>query len=235
MKSYMRFSLFLLLTGITLPLDASAQIQPGGKVNFIMGLPVGEFADNVNNPGFGVDLTGGIAFAPAPVMIGLNAGFLIYGLERRNEPFSTTIPDVTVEVQTTNNIAFGHLFFRVQPQKGRLQPYFDALFGFKYLYTQTSVNSEQSGESIATSVNYDDVAASYGAGAGVDFHVYSKYGERSRPVSIAIHIGARYLLGGSADYVKNGAIRREEGSVFVDVTRSRTDLITPMLGASFRF
>lgn len=228
-------SVSLLLMSFLLSTHAAAQIQPKGNVSFIMGLPTGEFADNIDHPGFGIDLTGGIAFSPAPVMIGLNAGFLIYGLERRNEPFSSTIPDVTVEVQTTNNVAFGHLFFRLQPQKGALQPYLDALFGFKYLYTQTSVNNQQSNESIATSVNYDDTAASYGLGAGIDFHVYSKYGERSRPLSIAIHLGARYLLGGSADYVKNGAIRREEGSVFVDVTRSRTDLIVPMLGASFRF
>ena len=235
MKSHTGLYLSILLMGLLCSTTAMAQVQPKGNVNFIVGVPTGEFADNLDNPGFGIDLTGGIALTPAPVMIGINAGFLIYGLESRDEPFSSTIPDVTVEVRTTNNIAFGHLFLRLQPHKGQLQPYLDALFGFKYLFTQTSVNSEQSNESIATSVNYDDTAASYGVGAGIDFTVYSKYGERSRPLNIAIHLGARYLLGGSADYVKNGAIRREEGGVFVDVSRSRTDLIIPMLGASFRF
>ncbi len=226
-------TLVLFLVGIARPVEA--QVTPRASVNLMMGIPVGEFADNVDNLGFGIGLNGGIGLSPAPVMIGVDIGYLIYGYERRSEPFSTTIPDVTVDVETTNSIAFGHLFLRVQPQSGAFQPYAEALFGFKYLFTRTSVENRQTDESIAASVNFDDFASSYGFGGGLDIRVFQGMNDNSRPFSIMINIGARYLLGGSAEYLERGSTGREEGELSFDITRSRTDLILPQLGATFVF
>jgi len=216
-------------------MPSAAQVQPRVVPSFSLGIPIGDFANNVGNIGFGFDLSGGVGLPPAPIMLGVNAGFLIYGFERRSEPFSSTIPDVLVDVETTNNIAYGHLIFRIQPQTGPVQPYIDALFGFKYLFTRTSITNRRTDEEIAASTNFDDFASSYGMGAGVDIQVYSGSGERGRPYSIFVHLGARYLLGGHAEYLEKGSIRREEGNVFFDVKRSRTDLIMPQLGATFTF
>lgn len=214
---------------------AAAQVTPRASVDFLIGVPVGEFADNVNNLGFGIGLNGGIGLSPAPVMLGIDIGYLIYGFERRSEPFSTTIPDVTVDVETTNSIAFGHVFLRIQPQTGALQPYAEALFGFKYLFTRTSVENRQSSESIAASVNFDDFASSYGFGGGLDIRVFQGVNDNSRSYSIMINIGARYLLGSSAEYLERDSTGRENGELSFDVIRSRTDLILPQLGATFVF
>ena len=47
-------------------------------------------------------------------MIGADLAFMIYGSETRQEPFSLTIPDVTVEVETSNNIVLLHALARLQ-------------------------------------------------------------------------------------------------------------------------
>ena len=204
--------------------------QPRVSANFIIGIPVNEFADNVDNLGFGLGVTGGIGFDSLPFMIGLDLGYMIYGFERRSEPFSTTIPDVRVDVETTNNIFLGHLVFRVQPQTGTVQPYIEGLFGFKYLFTRTSIQNIPNDAEIASSTNFDDFASSYGVGGGIDFSVFA--GERT---TIMVHVGCRYLFGSTADYLERGSIERQNGQVQFDVITSRTDLVMPQVGATFVF
>src|SRR5690606_36432668 len=87
---------------------AGAQVRPQGDLNFIVGVPQGSFSENVDDAGFGLNLFGGLGVGRSPVVVGLELGFMVYGFERRNEPFSTTIPDVTVDVETSNNIMLGH-------------------------------------------------------------------------------------------------------------------------------
>jgi len=228
-------SLFLLLI-LSTPFARAQTVSPRVSANFILGIPVNEFADNVDNVGFGLNVTGGVGFNSLPLMIGLDVGYMIYGFERRSEPFSTTIPDVRVDVETSNNIVLGHLVFRVQPQQGTFQPYLEGLFGFKYLFTSTSIKNEFSDERIASSTNFDDFASSYGAGAGMVVQLFQRENERGRQSSILLHLGARYLLGSNAEYLEKGSIERlNNGDVVFNVTQSRTDLIMPMIGATFTF
>ena len=212
-------------------------IRPQGSVSFLLGVPQGEFRDNVDNIGFGIDVFGGLGVGRSPVVIGLDLGFLIYGRERRSEPFSNTIPDVTVDVETTNNIFQSHLVLRLQPPSGAVRPYLDGLFGFKYLFTQTSIESERFGdnEPIASSTNFDDFALSYGVGGGVHIRLYRPQGEENEVESVALKLGVQYLLGNEAEYLQEGSIRRVNGSIDFDVERSRTTFLEPYLGVALRF
>lgn len=237
-----RLSLFVALCCAfslsTVP-EASAQVRPVGEAHFIVGLPQGAFADQVD-AGFGGNVFGGLAFERAPVVLGLDLGFLVYGIERRSEPFSTTIPDVTVDVRTTNNIFMGHLVMRFQPSQGVVRPYADALFGFKYLFTETTIQDEgfNDNESIASSTNFDDAALSYGVGGGIDIRVYrhqESEPEASKLRAVHISLGARYLLGQEASYLKKGSIERRNGEVAFDTEQSRTDLLVPHVGIALTF
>lgn len=118
-------SLFLFFSTTT----TQAQEFDGG-INFMLGFPQGGFSQNVDNAGFGIGGYFGVLLPNSPVMLGGDLGFLIYGSESRKEPFSTTIPDVTVDVETSNNIVLGHLFIRIQAPAGAIRPYVDGLFGF---------------------------------------------------------------------------------------------------------
>lgn len=52
---------------------------------------------------------------------------------------------------------------------------------------------------------------------------------------VLIDIGVKYIESGEAEYLKEGSIRTENGSVVYDVNKSKTNLLTFQIGASFRF
>lgn len=207
------------------------------NLDFIVGVPRGEFRDNVDRAGFGVNAEIGYAPQANPFMVGVDIQYLNYGNETRRERFSTTIPDVMVDVSTTNNIFMGHAFARIQPNEGFFRPYVEGLVGFNYLFTTTSISNLSTGEEVASSTNFDDAAFSYGGGAGAMFRVYEADQDDidAGVKEVLINVRARYLLGGEAEYLKEGSIRRENGNVAYDVMRSKTDLMTFHIGVALRF
>ena len=230
-------SLFLLIIAAFLVLTQPALGQSNfqGGLNFMAGFPQGEFKDNVDENGFGIG--GEILYSPStsPFGIGISLGFMNYGEESRREPFSTTIPDVEVEVSTTNNIVMGHLLFRAQSKIGPIRPYLDGLVGFNYLFTETRIEDVDDEEEIASSTNLDDGVFSYGAGGGVMLRLFTSKAKKGKVWSILLDLGARYILGGEAEYLKEGSIKRVGGRVVFDKIKSKTDLLTARLGVIVEF
>jgi hypothetical protein len=162
--------------------------------------------------------------------------WLQVGSETRKEPFSTTIPDVTVDVQTENSLAQFMLLFRLQPKQGSIRPYADALFGLHYLYTRTTIKNASNDEEVASTTNFDDNAAAYGFGGGAMIKVYEHpRGGTSAPVQLFIDLQFRYLIGGEAEYLKEGSIRREGGTVTYEVTESNTNIAVARIGVAVNF
>jgi len=215
--------------------SATAQVHGEGGLSFIVGSPQGQFDTQLDATGFGINAFGGIRVGRnSPILMGIDLGFLIYGHERRQEPFSRTIPDVTVDVVTDNNIVLSHFLLRFQPARGAVRPYFDGLFGLKYLFTETRIQDTDffQDQPIVTSTNFEDVALSYGVGGGVSFAL-ARAGGRGGVVSL--DIGVRYLLGSEARYLRRGSIERSRGRVTYDVFQSETNLLETRIGASIRF
>ncbi|HVK40195.1 MAG TPA: outer membrane beta-barrel protein [Candidatus Kapabacteria bacterium] len=217
---------------------ASAQ-SPAVGASFMVGVPTGEFSDTLDKVGFGLGVEVGYHVGTAPIEVGLQAGFMTYGSESRKEPWSTTIPDVTVDVETSNNIALGHLYLRLIPKDGVVRPFVDGKLGFSYLFTSTSVESEGAGEdgAIASSTNFDDGVFSYGGGAGALVLLWQndRRGEGDEVGEVLLDLRVGYLAGGEAEYLTNGSMRREAGSVTYVPKKSRTDLIDARLGVQVRF
>lgn len=230
------FSLLFIFSSLSPSLPAQDFI---GGANLFVGFPQGSFKENVNTAGGG--LAANIGYAPRdyPTMIGLELGFMNYGTERRREPFSTTIPDVTVDVETSNNIALGHLVVRLQPNTGSIRPYLEGAAGFHYLFTSTSIQNRGGGEEVASSTNLDDSAFSLGGGGGLLIRVWNRSDddedEENKFREALIDLRVRYLSGGEAEYLKEGSIRRENGKVVYDVKRSKTDLLSIQIGVSVTF
>jgi hypothetical protein len=218
----------LLCTAIT-----SAQSWQGG-LHFMIGSPQAEFRKNVDRLGVGV--TGNIGYAPegTPIMLGLEFGYMNYGTTERREPFSTTIPDVTVKVTTTNNFVLGHAFIRMQVNTGLLRPYVQGMLGFNYLFTDTKIGDENEADrEVASSTNLSDGAFSYGAGTGVLILVYKP--DDGTIGDLLVDLGIRYTLGGEAEYLKEGSIKNVGGRAVYESVTSRTDLVVFQLGVSVRF
>ncbi len=219
--------LFLLWGGAS---SAKAQeIQFG--IDFTTVVPTGDFSKNVTNNGYGVGVQFLRSFGKKPLLLGVDAAFATYGSDEHTEPISETIPELRVKVQTNNNITLTHLLLRAQPRTGKVRPYGDALIGFKYLYTNTTILNDSNGEELASTKNLSDLVFSYGFGGGVQVRL----GRVGRSGDITLDGKVRYLRGARADYLKEGSIRRENGSVFFDVLSSRTDVVSVGIGVTLRF
>ena len=228
------FLCLLAMPGWGLTETATAQFRGQGGVALTVGFPRGEFDRQVHNEGFGVNLYGLAGVGRSPLHFGVDFSLLIYGHERRHEPFSLTIPDVTVDVVTDNNIFMGHLLLRLQPPVGPVRPYVDGLFGFKHFFTETRIKDDNlfDGPTLASSTNFNDTALSYGVGGGVQFRVHRGRGRRG---GVFLNLGMRYFFGGEASYLKKGAIVRDHGRVAFDVTRTETELLQTQLGVTVQF
>ena len=213
-----------------------AQTNFSGGLHFNVGFPQGELEEQLERNAYGV---GGQIFYSRqrnPLALGLELGWMNYGNESRREPFSTTIPDVTVEVVTTNNIVQGFFVLRAGLPQGPIQPYGDALIGFNYLFTETTIkDADDPSEEVASSYNRTDAAFAYGFGGGVMISVYTGTSNSGHPFQILLDGGLRYVLGGEAEYLKEGSIRRVGGAVEYDFIKSRTDILRLHVGVMARF
>jgi hypothetical protein len=230
---------FLRIAGsvvLLLCLNSASNAQPQGRqiqfgVDFTTVVPTGDFSKNVTNNGYGVGVQLLFGIKTTPFLVGVDAAFTNYGSEEHTEPISETIPELLVNVRTTNNITMTHLVFRAQPRNGKVRPYADALVGFKYLYTNTSILNESTGEELTSTRNLSDLVSSYGFGGGVQVQL----GHLGRTGDISLDTKVRYLRGSEADYLKEGSIQRENGGVFFDNLSSRTDVVTVQVGVTFRW
>lgn len=211
-------------------------------VKFIGGFPRGEFNNHVKNTGIGGTGTFLYNFEHKPFAAGVSLGFLIYGRDTRTEPFSSTVQDVYVDVITTNNILKGHLVLRAQSPEGlgggAIIPYFDAMFGFHYLFTETRVQDTDAfgtGYDIASSTNYDDIATSYGGGGGFMVRVYDSSRDAEGIEAVYVDFSVHYLKGGEAEYLKKDGIIRSDEKVTYNPSKSTTNLLNFSLGVAFYF
>lgn len=226
-------------TAAAAPTASAQPIRGVGEIHFNVGIPTGEFDTNIDGLGWGANGFIGAEFQTIPLTVGFDLGVLVYGRSTRTVPFSQTVgPAVQVDVVTTNSILQPHAVARLQPQAGPIRPYVEGLLGFKYLFTETRVRDDDFNDDrdIASTTNFDDFALSYGAGGGLQVVVYSGGGVRS----VAISAGARYLFGGEAEYLAEGALvdDNQNGQLDpdeLDIRRSNTNLIVPHLGAAIRF
>ncbi len=200
------------------------RIQAG--VGLLMSGPLSEFGNNVDAAG-GFSGYLDVGLGDSVVSVGGEAAYLGYGHESREVPLSPVIPDlpgVVVTVNTDNEIVLVHGRVRAQPRRGRWRPYVDGLFGFTHIYTTTSI--EESSDSDVGATNLGDTVVSFGGGAGVMI----AFG--SPPRSARLDVSVRYLRGGEANYLTQGAIRREAGQAILDISRSRTDMVLVYIGVA---
>ncbi|GMU87706.1 MAG: hypothetical protein AMXMBFR48_29470 [Ignavibacteriales bacterium] len=215
----------------------SAFAQTAGA-NLTLAFPRGNFYANNKTTGFGGSVEAIFLNAKAGVVnygLGANFSFLTFGSEGREAAFSNTIPDVTVDVDRSYNLMNFHLLMRLATNNTLVRPYADVLLGGSYLYTSTTVRNQYSGEEVTSSTNFDDIAWSYGAGAGVMIKIYSPEDAGSLPVWLDIKM--RYLVGTEADYIKKGGVKVDSvnGKVSYDITTSETDILTFNIGVSVPF
>lgn len=206
---------------------------------FTLGFPRGEFNNEVKRTAIGGQLNV-LLFESrvSPFSAGINVGFYNYGSESRNEPWSTTIPDVYLNVDRSSDIIHFDVLFRLQPQNMVLRPYADLLFGGAYAFTTTKVTSEsEPDKEIASSTNINDFIWSYGAGVGLQYKLTDNGGANNPAIGgIYLDLNVRYMATSPAEYIKEGGIEKvpDKAQIITHVSRSRMDLLTVTLGVQLQ-
>src|SRR5262245_33697804 len=204
-------------------------------IGVLAGVPTGDFATHVDSAG-GVHLHLDRGLGDSMFSLGGEFAYTSYGHESREVALSSLIPEIpnaSVTINTDNEMVLLHGRVRAQRRLGRWRPYADGLFGFTNLFTTTSIDSECRGSdcsaNLADATNSRDFALSYGGGAGVTIGFRSS----PRPPRLDLDLSVRYLRGTEAQYLTEGAIRREGGRAFFDFSRSRTDMVAVYIGIAF--
>jgi hypothetical protein len=239
------FFFLLLLAAFTVTLTAQEAEYTIGQgqlgIDFLLGFPQGEFKETSDDISYGLGVEGAYVIPRLPLAVGLAGAFSTYGSRTFRVPFSGTVQLVNVDLTTTNNIATGHLFLRLQPQDGVFRPFVEGLLGLHYFWTESEVKDERyEDKDIAGSVNLSDVAFSYGAGGGVQFRVYR--GQTDMPgqgIEVLVDLKARYLFGGNAKYFGEESITFDANGAPVllekNALESETDMLQAMIGVALRF
>lgn len=207
------------------------EVRIGGGI--LVGVPVGEFGSHVDSAG-GITGQFDVCLSHSIVSVGAEASYLLYGTESRRLDLGAVVPELpgtVVTLTTDNSMTLFHGRVRVQPRQGRRRPYADGLFGFNYIHTTTHVEGTGSCNGTGCysgieATNLGDYVASVGAAAGVVVDV-------GRPGGARLDASVRYLWGGEARYLTEGAIHRVGGQAVLDISRSRTDIVAIYFGVNF--
>lgn len=216
------------------------------NTNLELVFPQGEFKQSMDQVGVGIQVNGFYRFPNTIFGLGLDFGFKNFGVDSREEPLSTTIPDLKVEVDNSYNLVQLMLLAKAQPSEGVVRPYIEALAGYNYFFTETTISNRgfnNNDEPIATDTNFEDWAFAWGGGTGVMIKVYDQRGREAKfaqdrseiQQSVGyVNIGVRYLYGQEAEYLKQGSIQINNGTVTYATSRSKTDMMIWQLGFVLR-
>jgi hypothetical protein len=208
--------------------DTPNRFQAGAHLN--LALPQGEFSDFVD-AGFGLggwfafnlDRRGMIAFK-------VDGNWLIYGSESRRRPLSPTVPFVTVDVTTRNNIYTLGVGPVITLSNGAIKPYIAGTVGFSYFATESGVSGTSNGEDFAESTNFDDFTFAVVGGGGL--RVRLKGGR----TPVFLDLSSEYHRNGRASYLREGSIiDNGNGTISFTPIQSETNLMLVKLGVSGSF
>jgi opacity protein-like surface antigen len=241
MKTIFKAILITLALIILITTMVTAQDQ---RFNFgitgTLAIPQGPFRDNVERLGPGINFMFGYQLPNTPFLLGVDAGFVSFGSDERTEQLSPNIPDLRVRIRNSYNMGHGQLLLRMQGMNPGFRPFMDALLGFNYLYTETTLNNRSSfgEEPVLRDTNFDDWTLSYGLGAGVqiklsEFQTYDDVNEVSKPARLYLTLQTRYMLGDEAEYLNS--LSTNNGNVVYDIRKSRTNLVYIQVGVTFTF
>jgi hypothetical protein len=212
------------------PATLAAQDAPSSvaiPVGLQLGLPQGEFAQNVN---FAGGIGGGLLWkVGGPVALRADLGFMIYGSETRRVPLgSGPLGLINVDVTTTNSIFGGSLGGQVGVPSAAIMPYLGGSIGFSAFTTSSSVEgSNSNNEPFASSTNSNDGTFAKTAFTGL----YIPFGKGTALVDL----GVRHTWNGeNVRYLTPGDISEDtNGNVVLNPRQTRADFLTVIIGITF--
>ncbi len=172
---------------------AFASVAQMGSLAFSLGLPQNEFRQNTDATGAGADLSVAFPFQKGfPLYMGIDLNYMVYGRNADNEDLSANIVtlqgvslgtlEVPLRIVNTNSIFGAHTFMRAVAPLSNVQPYAEALIGFRYISTNVRITdrsednrfTDENDDTIVRKTILGDWVFSYGYGGGFMFKVGPK-------------------------------------------------------------
>jgi hypothetical protein len=236
-----------LILSLNLVATTGGQKNADFELSGLHGTGSGELGHRIGSTGWGGALYGGWLLPGTPFSLGVRLAIVNYGSEHNVDlaGYSAAAP---AGVKYNYSILFTHLVFRAQPRASLLTPYLEILAGINYFFTQAYGGGGSSvpfiiGDAVLV-MNQNDsttllssVAPSVGLGGGLKYRL-ARFGsgrkETGARVSLFLDVQGRYLIGGTAKYLRPGSIALEADRLIYDTQRSRTDFFCVSLGLSLR-
>ena len=196
--------------------------------DLIVAQPKGEFGTNVDE-GFGGNLVLLYKLDRAGVFsLRADLGGMQYGSERKRVPFLPYTGRVLLDVTTSNNVFWGGIGPQMQLlTSGPVRPYVNAAVGFQGFITESALSGSDESWDYASTTNSSDFAPAYMVGGGF----YIPFGKS--PTAASLNIGARYHLGGTAKYLREGDITdNPDGTITLNHRATKTDVVMWQIGVS---
>jgi hypothetical protein len=203
--------------------------QPTFNLHFTTAFPVNEFSDYMNKTGFGgnAEIFFSSPTPKKPYGFGLDFSCQAFGIHFLNDEYTD---DLYMSLNRAQNFASMHLIFQVAPPAGRVKPYFEALFGGSYIFSNTEVLDYYYH---TQSLFFDDWAWSYGIGGGLKFLVSDEpFYDRG---AVYFDLKVRYMFSTPTEYVDRNSVRYANDTFYFDTIESRTDMVLLQIGFQVYF
>ncbi len=208
------------------------------NINFLTGLPKGDFEESYDKIGFGIGLNLFYNIEDTPLYVGTKLGWMLFNYDDYQTPLSVEFPNDYVDITTDYQMYVIDFAVKIMPDWGPIRPYMEFIAGTHNLSTTTtaeSVNYNSSYNDIASSTDVSDWTFNYGVGGGLAFNVFrgKVEGNKARFWELLVDLNAEYLLGGEAEYALS---KTDMGNEFqLETAKSKTDMLSIKMGMTFRF
>lgn len=251
----------LLTVGIFVVAFAAFGQQAG--IAFVVGIPQTEFRKATKAEGYGLNITAMFPIGSEVINFGGNINYLVYGYNSQDKDLTADITVggnvidqlyIPLRVVNTSSIFGMHAIMRITAPTDGIRPYFEGLFGFRYISTSTRIevrddnfwtNNDDDDDVLVRKTNLGDCVMSYGGGGGLQFNI----GDNAY-----LDLRAYYLLGGKAQFYDGSDTKRwdvtfndnpanfdpdnldsDDFSFGSTPRESTTDMLMVQIGATFKF
>jgi hypothetical protein len=208
-----------------------AQVVPGtppvpSRFSFggdgVLSQPKGEFAANVGR-GWGFNLNGMYHLDYKGFLsIRADAGTIQYARERKDASFFGITGRIPLDLETTNNIAWGAIGPQLMIPNGPFRPYVNAAIAYTDFSTTSTLSDPNGQFQSISNQNAHDGSHAWIFGSGFQIPVGT---------TGAVNFGAKYYYGGRATYLTKGDITdNPDGSITINPRSSKTDMVIWQVG-----
>lgn len=193
-----------------------------------------EGAESIGDWGVGLGFSGGVAWGPIPLTLGVDVMPVLWGSHTYPSTLQSGALSFPATITRKDQSILFDAWLRLEPPLWMVRPYLEGFIGTKFLQTKYTAELHSSGGDASVDETTDNnSASSIGWGAGVAIRATEQKDPKNQG-GIFVTLGFRSMHGGAASYSR--AISTSEGLRQVDY-RSDTDSVLVMLsiGAKIDF